>query len=732
MSKLRLVDFPASPWAKRYGFTDKYNIPLVQEDPLVHSGLAPILPNLPPKYYDKIPREEEFEIANTHGEIDSILVSEECQRIQWQGIASWQLPPFNSILSWDGCPTVLGGHRLGDAYRYHDLLKQYDAQKIDVDEDSWFPFFRADRWYDVELEGSGTVIEEEDGSKWNITTWSVDDERVWRHLRFIIEIANRILLAMVRDNNEWLEMMLYGRIQLWYELFGDLQNVEAHKKKKEDKRILLPLSDDQRISEERGKTLPTVKAEPDPQKRTVYINHLLQNLTWTFIPHDFAFRGLTIAMTSQKAFYQVTCRINVNTLALLCGGMITVAERCILYTRIAITTDRPLLDEETSRHIAALAILVKYPSKLGVSGKTTRLDRQSPGFPSMKRDAPITQYLLPAALLWRLQSKAFWDRPVDGKKGFLFPKLFTMDLQLDGISNRYKWGDIAVDPDAAGDDKFSDLITRWDEQVQLWATQRPWYDDAYDAWKKTAWGFTPERILIERFIEGFLVKDEALCALAASKLQALIPDVNVKALPGDDDTIVPKYDTPEGGPQLWLLHCLGTLMLAALPMRKKDQNEVQMPVPHTLRRSKRMLDRFGDEIAVTELTISTPKIKKRNQFFSRISDKGIVRNFKRMQLVNHTFALMSYVATDRGSCVSWGWYNEICVVGNYIRKEITSNKNLGEDDWLPEFPFETPDYKPNVLKRWDAEAGAWQSLKPPKDPGSPSKVLRIEKLSLSG
>ncbi|KAI1748467.1 hypothetical protein F4782DRAFT_542862 [Xylaria castorea] len=194
---------PTSPWAERYGLTDKYPIALVKEDPVVHSGLAPLLPALPPRYYDKVPPEEEFEIANTWGEIDSILVTEECQRIYFQGLTSWSLPPLNTILSWDGCPPLLGGHRPGDGWRYYDLLKQYYQERIEVDEDSWLPFFSRNRWYNLQLLDKRDLIEDEDGSKWYIHTWSVDDERIWQHLRFVLEIANRILLAMIRDNNEW-------------------------------------------------------------------------------------------------------------------------------------------------------------------------------------------------------------------------------------------------------------------------------------------------------------------------------------------------------------------------------------------------------------------------------------------------------------------------------------------------------------------------------------------------
>ncbi|KAI0451368.1 hypothetical protein F5B21DRAFT_384375 [Xylaria acuta] len=415
-------------------------------------------------------------------------------------------------------------------------------------------------------------------------------------------------------------MMLYGRIQLWYELFGDVNKVERHRKRKEDKRVIVPLADDRRISKKKKRDPPTVKPDPDPKKRIAFVNDLLRNVNWTFMPSSKASRGNTMVMKANTRFYQVVCRLSVSTLKLVCGGTISVAERCIIYTRLAMTAlhelmhaiynnrldtqnnvsaemikelndrtlksrdrgrepfvnyepiaelgrsfegsvfggtplDRPSLDIRTSRKITANSFLVKFPSRFGLSGPSTLVDDR--GVPSMKREAPLTSYFLPAALLWRLQSKAFWDAPVDGKKGFLFPQLFTGVARLVGRSKRNDFRDIVVNPDAAGDLKFSDTISRWNEQVQLWAARRPWYREAYATWKKTAWGFTPERKAIELYIEGFKLRDEVTCSFIAWGLQGLLPDVNVTALPGDDETALPKYDTREGGPQLWLIHCLG-------------------------------------------------------------------------------------------------------------------------------------------------------------------------------
>jgi hypothetical protein len=76
------------------------------------------------------------------------------------------------------------------------------AQRIEVHESSRLPYFRKDRWYDLEADGRDS-IDEMDGTTWQVKKWTVDDDRIWTHLRFTIEIANRILTAFIRDNNDW-------------------------------------------------------------------------------------------------------------------------------------------------------------------------------------------------------------------------------------------------------------------------------------------------------------------------------------------------------------------------------------------------------------------------------------------------------------------------------------------------------------------------------------------------
>lgn len=88
---------------------------------------------------------------------------------------------------------VLPGGHLAALHGQRDEHRAfYDMETLNVDEDSWFPCFRKDRWFgsiatDMMLTGN---------------LWSVDDPAVWKELRIILELANRILNALIKDRHE--------------------------------------------------------------------------------------------------------------------------------------------------------------------------------------------------------------------------------------------------------------------------------------------------------------------------------------------------------------------------------------------------------------------------------------------------------------------------------------------------------------------------------------------------
>ncbi|KAI0458321.1 hypothetical protein F5B21DRAFT_23125 [Xylaria acuta] len=576
---------PASPWTERFGIDGDTLFPLTKkEDDLLHSGLAPSNPQLHPQYYDSMPPADEFTIPISNEEIDDILITEEYQRSLFFGNPSWRIAPLNSVLSWDGSPSVLGGHRPGDDQRYPELLQDYMAQRIEVDESTWLPFFRRDRWYNLDQGFSDTIVEA-DGTTWQTSTWSVDDDRVWNVMRFSIEIANRILKALIRDNNKWLGMFLYGRVQLWYELHSDPVDYHRHIGN-QDYRILMDPDAEREICQRMDKRFLGRDIEPDAQKRCDLVTDLLKDLVWSFTSSTQRPRGITSAFYKGTAL-QAICRINSNLLTLLCGGTISIAERCILHARQAITilhelmhalfrgrmedgenlspevskqvSQGPLVHRyqepyignepirETGRsfeaavfggtplegpfysggkyapNIPMLMMNIKFPSVYAVPRRGTDMDNH----PSLKPGAPVELSFLPAALFWRLQSKVFWDpTPPCGQDGFLFPSLFATKLVTERYTYRDMYRPVTLNPDAASGIQFQDMADTWSERLAIWSSRRPWYDSALRTWLKTPWGYMQIRKTIEIFIGAYKARDEAICANIASDLEREIPRKN--------------------------------------------------------------------------------------------------------------------------------------------------------------------------------------------------------------
>ncbi|TGJ82495.1 hypothetical protein E0Z10_g6259 [Xylaria hypoxylon] len=532
-AKMADLRAPRSPWAVRYGLFQDANFSLVRRDNLAHSGLAPLHPMLDPAYYDAEPSEDEFEPPATYQELDELLATEEFQRMLLRGQESWTLGPFNGVLSlWGENQIVLGGHQPDSAKMYPKLFKSYMEERIEVNPAYWMPCFQKDHWYDLVL-AEPDYIEEADGTKSPIYEWSVDNDRVWNELSFIIEIANRIFLALIRDNNTWLGTLLYGRIQRWYEIYGDPNNAEEHKMRGEDKKILLTPSIERSECAKMNRPFLGQDIEPDAGKREQLLCAMLTYHNWSFSSGFSTANGDT-SQQGQATF----SRMNAALVKSLCYGNITIAERCVLYVRQA-KTMLPAEDElmhalfmlrvtfdpenispelvgdiynepyvngepvaelgcsfeaavfggtpEAAPHvetkyleaITLIATSIGYPSKFGTS-TSQHIDTSHP---AMKIEAPVKSSYLPAALLWRLQSKHFWDAaPPNGENGFLFPRVFNSVHSISPSHQKMVFSGISIEPEFDENGPFRAMIDKFNERLQLWRARRPWYALAMLGW----------------------------------------------------------------------------------------------------------------------------------------------------------------------------------------------------------------------------------------------------------
>ncbi|KAI0440866.1 hypothetical protein F4803DRAFT_525706 [Xylaria telfairii] len=639
------------------------------------------------------------------------------------------------------------------------------AQRIEVDESTWFPFFSRDRWYDLD-QGFPDTIVGTDGTTWQTSTWSARDDRVWNVLRFTLEIANRILKTLIRDNNKWLGTLLYGRVQSWYELHSD--PVDYHKHVENRYRILMNPETERAICERKAKPFLGRDIEPDAQKRHDLVIVLLEGLVWGFMASTEIGRGRT------NYFYMGTradaiCRINPNLLALLCGDTISIAERCATHMKQAITVlhelmhalfkgrynydenlspevlkelsqgkqrfEEPYIEGEPikevgrsfeaavfggtpadgpSRHggkyapnIPMLRVNIKYPSLYAGPGQTG-MDNH----PSLKPGAPVELSLIPAAVLWRLQSKAFWDiTPPNGQTGFLLPSLFTTAVSTERFSERYLYRPVTVNPDAASGVRFGSMIDRWNKQLSVWSARRPWYDSARRTWLKTPWGYMDLRRRIEIFLAAYKARDEAACAAVAWNLETMIPWKNIATNTGSNAIhFMPRVSSTTGNPPIWLFHCLSLLMCAALPLRTADHVVSEGGKKRiTVQLQQTGKTPFLDFISVLGQAERTKKVLKGDWYYSRLSDAKDIQVSRREEFVSQALKIIDYFGRTRRVYIYKAFFTALRNLASYLFRQLRA-PGFDQLSWLPRFPFKVPAYQPFTFVKWDQESSYWKDV----------------------
>ncbi|KAI1266519.1 hypothetical protein F5Y18DRAFT_425764 [Xylariaceae sp. FL1019] len=111
---------------------------------------------------------------------------------------------------------ISGGHVRSD--KLDDLFSIFENERIEVQPDTWFNFFKKDRWFDLVCEGTNPKPPDN-------THWSVDNKALWDVLSISIELANRMLHAFMDDKHEMLETLLWGRLTKWKNLENVLKNL---------------------------------------------------------------------------------------------------------------------------------------------------------------------------------------------------------------------------------------------------------------------------------------------------------------------------------------------------------------------------------------------------------------------------------------------------------------------------------------------------------------------------
>ncbi|KAI0546728.1 hypothetical protein F4679DRAFT_587253 [Xylaria curta] len=368
---------PSSPWAKRFPIDDSTVIVKNTK----HSLIAPQFPRInDPKNYDQDPDPNKNHRPQNYKDIDNVLWSEAFQRKVLRGARTFQLAALNRRLMFStstGSVAVAGGHRrslVDRVFRSFSKLKVsgssssppnpqksptalneeneegtefqiYESERIQVDETKWFPFMQKKRWFDW------IHFSPDDAQSKPDTTWSVDDPRIWSALSVSLELANRILRALIDDrqdgvsgipSNATLRTILYGRIDHWSN-FADVLGEPPYEKAS----VLLSHSMEQAIGDQRGSDfVPYVQTVTQTEEQLeARLNRLLERTVWGFQELDtaLAVTDSQPEVSQGESPYTSIILIDVLLLEVILDSDVTLGELCQLQVNLAITIVHELM-----------------------------------------------------------------------------------------------------------------------------------------------------------------------------------------------------------------------------------------------------------------------------------------------------------------------------------------------------------------------------------------------------
>ncbi|KAH8196915.1 hypothetical protein TruAng_008940 [Truncatella angustata] len=257
--------------------------------------------------------------------LDRLFVSEELQVNLTHGVRTWQVPVLQTR---------------PEPYLENDRIPRNDADagwekyhkaRIDIDESTWLDCFSRNRWLDMKLDCTADIVEPSPGlgQHWN-NWWTVDNDVIWRALGVSIEIANRILLQLLKDRSTWLDALLFQPVEFW-------RNRDAHIKNlhKQDS-CFDPWILEQKTDSNMCQTT---------EKLTEQLERYLAYHLWGFFDEDRKVMGFGATYAwwlkthrGGHDHYPVTMSaVSVGYLRALCSGRLSISEKSNVQVALAAT-----------------------------------------------------------------------------------------------------------------------------------------------------------------------------------------------------------------------------------------------------------------------------------------------------------------------------------------------------------------------------------------------------------
>ncbi|KAI1128987.1 hypothetical protein F5Y10DRAFT_239279 [Nemania abortiva] len=757
---------PLSPWAQRFGREDGV---LYSADLIRHSGVAPEYPRLHPRYYGDNPDLTESFRGFARGLDEDRLFWSESYQQSILHILAWQSATLNNFVSFSTTfPRIPGGNvssnlvtppgsqdptsimnriQLPTGVKYSSddevLSAVYDLEKIRVDESTWFSFFKRSRWWDPDLPRD-TELD---------LQWSIDDPKVWAEFSTILELANRILNALVDDQHPWLETILFGRLDYWRNVYPNTPDFNA--------RVLLSRIGDMSVCQKLGvRSYFEVTALPDMRGR---LEGLLQSAKWTFMDNP---NSRAMGITDPTAGAIIS--IDINPLRYLFKA--TLAEKCLLTVLVAFavlhelmhhinfarmkldsskmnnflspSTDpnpalEPFVDFDGAAEIgyafekAVLGgclehqLLLRVPVTVYIvtwPWRRAELFPRNLNHPVFEDTHQIGTWRIPAYWASRILSQSFWEDGTARKSddSFHLTPIFISTTQ--NTRPEPDWGEVVVNRDVVThiNDIEKSLVHEWDERSNLWGIhRRDWYPEALDRWNETPWSSLGDRAPLKDFVSSFQARDEVDCISTAIS--------TVIRLPWESDSVTFSLSLPPHDDKSWIFSAIGLLMLAACPtrtkkLRKGESSSVTLE-SSLLKPSKKAYSEAGsrgtinidaklnykDEVEILPIVIG-------NRFRNIAKYEPGPTQFDYIDMV---LDLVGHLANG-GQIVSGPWLFEIIRCCRELRNERERIEQKQPSSyttkWVSTWPFQIPEYSsPNVLNsphyalwvKWDPIMDEW-------------------------
>ncbi|KAI0489927.1 hypothetical protein F4859DRAFT_509506 [Xylaria cf. heliscus] len=323
----------------------------------------------------------------------------------------------------------------------------------------------------------------------------------------------------------------------------------------------------------------------------------------------------------------------------------------------------------------------------------------------------IEKDLIPVEFASKLLSESFWNDPDIPRKTdnffhrtrlFISRTPYVANDSINAYANPMVINQSLSSSNLTQSEKV--MIKEWGEREALWNTLRgSWYQVNYELWQETPWSITYMRSMLSAFQEGHQKADIEQCSACAENLVSRIPWYPIttrEAYIADLEAL--------GYP--WIIHCIGLLMMAAIPIRNHGEfsplvsmyrGEHWTPSKEAQKAGRQSMD---VQVQIKTQAGGTPLPPSR---FPNPLRPGFVltaADCTQFHFLDMVLEIIQYLALAQ-TLVPTTWIAEILRVEGLLRKELMDRRQSafsfeGMNTWSLSWDFEVPEFRPDLLSMW--------------------------------